>query len=390
MRRALRAAGTVAAAAFALFAPQTASAQTAPPVKIGVIFSFSGAHALLGNSIDTTIAAWLAQHKNLVGGRPVQIIKRDDNDAPETSKREAQELVIADHVDFLVGAETTPHALAIEGVSTASKTPFFIVNSNTDGILADAPYAMRFAMTWKEAVIPLAQRALKDGAKTAYAVAVDISSGTLAMQIFGDTFAAGGGKLAGTLSVPFGTTDWSAYLLRMKDAKPQAIFVMVAGGSAAVTFLKSFGSTGLGATAKLYATADLTAETSLPANGDEALGVVTSSNYTPLHDSAANRQFVKAYEAQLPKSAPVTLPSFIDVQFYDIFTAIDKAVAAQSGPLDAGKSMSALRGLAFESPRGPVQIDAQTRELRQNIYLRRTERRNGTLYNVDFETIPPQ
>jgi branched-chain amino acid transport system substrate-binding protein len=380
----------VAAALLLLSAPSASNAQTVAPVKIGVIFSFSGAHALLGNSVDTTIAAWLAQHKNQVGGRPVQIIKRDDNDAPETSKREAQELVIQDHVDFLVGAETTPHALAIEQVSTAAKTPFFIVNSNTDGILAGNPYSMRFAMTWNEAIIPLARRALKDGAKVAYTVAVDISSGTLAQQIFADTFNAGGGKAVGSLSVPFGTTDWSAYFLRIKDAKPQAVFAMVAGGSAAVTFLKSFNTIGLHATTKIYATADLTAETSLPANGDEAIGVITASNYTPLHDSPANRQFVKAYADQLPKSAPATLPSFMDVQFWDIFSAIDKAVAAQTGPLDTSKSMAALRGMAFESPRGPVQIDAQTRELRQNIYLRRTERRNGQLYNIDIETFPPQ
>jgi branched-chain amino acid transport system substrate-binding protein len=380
----------VAAALVLLAAPHATNAQAVTPVKIGVIFSFSGAHALLGNSVNNTIAAWLAAHKNQVGGRPVEIIKRDDVDAPETSKREAQELVIQDHVDFLVGAETTPHALAIEGVSTAAKTPFFIVNSNTDGILADAPYSMRFAMTWKEAVIPLARQALKDGAKSAYTVAVDISSGTLAQQIFGDTFTSGGGKTVGSLSVPFGTTDWSAYLLRMKDAKPQAVFVMVAGGSAAVTFLKMFSSVGMHATTKVYATADLTAETSLPANGDEALGVVTASNYTPLRDSAPNRAFIKAYLGQLPKTAQATLPSFMDVQFYDILTAIDKAVAAQTGPLDLTKTMTTLRGMAFESPRGPVQIDAQTRELRQNIYLRHVERRGGQLVNADFVTFPPQ
>jgi branched-chain amino acid transport system substrate-binding protein len=245
-------------------------------------------------------------------------------------------------------------------------------------------------MTWNEAVIPLARQALKDGAKAAYTVAVDISSGTLAQQIFGDTFTAGGGKTVGSLSVPFGTTDWSAYLLRMKDAKPQAVFVMVAGGSAAVTFLKMFSGAGMHATTKVYATADLTAETSLPANGDEALGVVTASNYTPTRDSAPNRQFIKAYLAQLPKSTQPTLPSFMDVQFWDILTAIDKAVTAQTGPLDLTKTMSTLRGMAFESPRGPVQIDAQTRELRQNIYLRHVERRGGQLVNADFETFPPK
>jgi branched-chain amino acid transport system substrate-binding protein len=380
----------MASALLLLAAPHASNAQTVTPIKIGIVFSFSGAHALLGSSINNTVAAWLAQHKNQIGGRPVEIIKRDDVDAPETSKREAQELVIGDHVDFLVGAETTPHALAIEGVSTASKTPFFIVNSNTDGILADAPYSMRFAMTWKEAVIPLARQALKDGAKAAYTVAVDISSGTLAQQIFGDTFTAGGGRTVGSLSVPFGTTDWSAYLLRIKDAKPQAVFVMVAGGSAAVTFLKMFNGAGMRAMTKVYATADLTAETSLPANGDEALGVVTASNYTPTRDSVPNRQFIKAYLAQLPKSTQSTLPSFMDVQFYDILTAIDKAVAAQTGPLELTKTMSTLRGMTFESPRGPVQIDAQTRELRQNIYLRHVERRAGQLVNADFETFPPQ
>jgi len=377
------------AAVLVLLAPGPSGAQPAP-VKIGVVFAMSGGHALLGKSVSATMAAWLAQHKNQVGGRPVEIIVRDDMESPDQSKRLATELVIQDHVDFLVGANATPPALAIESVSTVAKVPFFIVNANNEGILEGAPYATRYAPIWKDAVVPLARRALKDGAKTAYTISVDFSSGLLAQKMFGDAFTSAGGTVVGSLTVPVGTTEWSSFILRVRDAKPQAVFIMAAGGPTAISFLKAFNQTGLRATTKIYATADLTAEQSLPVSGDDALGAITSSNYTPLRDSALNKQFVSAFRAQFSNPGPTDLPSFMDAQFWTILTAIDKVVAAQSGPLDPSKTMATLRGLSWEAPQGPVTIDPQTRDLRQNIYLRRTERRNGQLMNVDFDTFTPQ
>jgi len=379
-----------AASALLLLTEPSPSAAQQAPIRIGVVFAVSGGHAALGKSVNTTIAAWLAQHKNLAGGRPVEVLLRDDSEQPDTAKRLATELVIQDHVDFLVGANTTPVALALAGVSTSAKVPLFIVNSNNEGITNGAPYASRFAPTWKDLVVPLARRALKDGAKTAYTISVDLASGRLAQQIFSDSFTAGGGKVVGSLAVPLGTTDWSSFMLRVRDEKPQAIFMMAAGGPTAITFLKALTLNGMRPATKIYATADLTSEQSLPPEGDDALGVVTASNYTPAHDSALNRAFVKTYLAQTANPGQTDLPSFMDVQFWDILTAIDKVVAAQSGPLDLTKTMATLRGLAWEAPQGPVWLDSQSRDLKQNVYLRRTEKRGGQLVNVDFDTFAPQ
>lgn len=386
----IRTIGAALAAVLLAFSVPGASNAQQTPVRIGVVFAMSGAHALLGKSVSTTIAAWLAQHKNQVGGRPVEVIVRDDGESPENSKRLAQELVINDHVDFLVGANATPPAMAIMSVSTSAKVPFFIVNANNEGILEGNPYSTRYALIWKDAVLPLARRALKDGAKTAYTISVDFASGILAQKIFGDAFTAGGGKVIGSLTVPLGNTEWSSYILRVKDAKPGAVFVMAAGGPTAISFLKAFNQAGLRATTKIYATADLTAEQSLPVSGDDALGAITSSNYTPLRDSALNRQFVSAFRGQISNPTATDMPSFMDAQFWTILTAIDKVVAAQKGPLDLTKTMATLRGLSWEAPQGPVSLDPQTRDLRQNVYLRRTERVNGQLVNVDFDTFTPQ
>ncbi len=182
-------------------------------------------------------------------------------------------------------------------------------------------------------------------------------------------------------------------MLRVRDEKPQAIFIMAAGGPTAISFLKALTLNGMRPATKIYATADLTSEQSLPPEGDDALGVVTSSNYTPSRNSKLNRAFVKTYLAQSAQSASpaqADLPSFMDVQFWDIFTAIDKVVAAQRGPLDLNKTIATLRGLAWETPQGPVVLDPLSRDLKQNVYLRRTEKRDGQLLNVDFDTFTPQ
>ena len=195
--------------------------------------------------------------------------------------------------------------------------------------------------------------------------------------------------MVGSVAVPLNTTDFSAYLLRAKDAKPDALFAFVGGGPSSINIVKQFGSTGLKGTMKLIGTADLISEELMAAEGTDALDVVTASNYTVDHPSKLNQDYVRIYQQVIPNPIPDDAPSFIAVQAFDALTAIDHAVAGQKGAIDPVKTIDALRGYSFESPRGPITIDAQTREVRENMYIRRTEVRGGKFVNAEIAAIPP-
>lgn len=377
-----------AAAFLCAMLPREAPAQAAP-LKIGVIMSFSGPGAVLGRSVNASIDAWLQMHHNLVGGRPVELIRRDDAHAPETARRLAQEMIVQDKIDILMGGSSTPEAVAMGEVSTQAKIPYFIINATSPGVLDKAPYAIRTSYLTPDFGPPLARWAIRNGIKTVYAVVADYSSGADTLSSLVDGMAASGGKVVGSVAVPLNTTDFSAYLLRAKDAKADALFAFVGGGPSSINIVKQFGSTGLKGTMKLIGTADLISEELMAAEGPDALDVVTASNYTVDHDSKLNRDYVRIYKQVIPNPMPDDAPSFIAVQAFDALTAIDHAVAGQKGAIDPTKTIDALRGYTFESPRGPIAIDAQTREVRENMYIRRTELRNGKFVNAEIAAIPP-
>ena len=362
--------------------PATAAA---PPLRIGVITTLSGPFTQSGKAGNAAIAAFMHEHGTTVAGRKVEIITRDDGgNAPDAAKRLAQEMIVSDHVDFLMGLVFSPNAKAVGDVSTAAKIPTFITNAAAYGILEPNPYMARFSYTLGEETQPLADWALKNGIKNVYSLVLDYSAGLDAASSFQTTFAAGGGKIVGELHVPQNSQDFSAYIQRIKDAKPQAVFAFlsVSGGP----FLKAWDAAGGPATGiKILATGDLTNETLLPADGDAALGVITAMNYSASHDSELNRTVTRDMHAA---DSSVESPDFASVAMYDALHAIYNAVAAQHGMLDPDKTMKLLRGMSFESPRGPITIDAQTRDIVQNIYIRRVEKRDGTLINHEFATVP--
>jgi branched-chain amino acid transport system substrate-binding protein len=368
--------------------PREAPAQAAP-LKIGVIMSFSGPGASLGRSVNASIDAWLVMHHNMIGGRPVVLIRRDDSHAPETARRLAQELIVQDKIDILMGGSSAPEAVAMGEVSTQAKIPYFIINATVPGILGKAPYALRTSYLTPDFGPPLARWALRNGIKTVYAVVADYSSGADTLAALSDAMAAGGGKVIGSVAVPLNTTDFSSYLLRAKDAKPDAVFGFVGGGPSSINLVKQFGTSGLKATMKLIGTADLISEELMAAEGPDALGVVTASNYVVDHNSKLNREYVRIYRQVIPNPTPDDEPSFIAVQAFDALTAMDHAVAAQKGAIDPVKTIDALRGYTFESPRGTITIDAQTREVHESMYIRRTEMRDGKFVNAEIAAFPP-
>jgi branched-chain amino acid transport system substrate-binding protein len=370
--------------------PSEAPAQDAPPLKIGVIMSFSGPGAALGRSVNGSIAAWMAMHHDMLGGRKVLLIKRDDAHAPETARRLAQELIVQDKIDLLLGGSSAPEAVAMGEVSTQAKIPYFIINATAPGILAKAPYAMRTSYLTPDFGPPLAQWALKNGIKTIYAVVADYSSGTDTLSSLTDAMAAGGGKVIGSVAVPLNTTDFSSYLLRAKDAKPGAVFGFVGGGPSSINLVKQFGTNGLKSSMKLIGTADLISEELMSAEGEYALDVVTASNYTVDHNSKLNRAYVNAYRQAIANPTPEDEPSFIAVQAFDALTAMDHAVSVQKGAVDPVKTIDALRGYTFESPRGTITFDPQTREIHESMYIRRTERtRDGKFVNSEIAAYAP-
>jgi branched-chain amino acid transport system substrate-binding protein len=373
-------------AAFATLASGGTSSAQQPPIKVGILFGFSQVGGQLGKDFDSVVTVFQKDHGQIAGGRTVVFVKRDEGAiSPETSKRLAQELIVQEHVDLLAGLLYTPNAVAAGAISTAAKMPAFVMNATTSGILAPNPYMSRYSMSQTQVTIPLAKYAYKSGARNVYVAFMDYGPGIDSGTTFEKTFAAEGGKVAGEIRMPLDATDFSPYLQRIKDAKPDALYVYLNANGTAIEFLKEAKAAGLQqAGIKLYASGDLVTEQALPAIGDAAVGVISSMNYSVTHDSAMNRAFVREF---LAANGGVP-PTFAAVGMYDALVAIYRVIDAQKGQLDPDKTMAIVKTLKFESPRGPIAIDPDTRDIVQNIYIRRTELKGGQLVNTEIDTYP--
>lgn len=376
------------AAIVGLFALAAAGAADLPPLRIGIVYSYTGGDPSAGPVLDAALAAWLAQHKGTMAGRQVELIKRDDGGvAPDVVKRQATELVVQDHVDFLLGSTFTPNAVAMASVSTQSKTPYCMVNAAGSGLLAKAPYSTRLGVTMAQITVPLAKWAWQNGVKTAYSVLANYQPGIDGGKAFADTFTAAGGKMLGEVLVPVNNTEFSAYIQRVKDAKPDAVFVFVGAGIPSVAFFKAFHQNGLDKLGiRILASGDTLEEDALPQMGDEPNGVISTLNYSEVHDTKLNRDFVNAFHAADPTKK--LEPNFFAVAAYDCMSAIDKAVTAQKGSVDPDKTMAIWSGLKLDSPRGPIEIDPQTHDITQNMYMRKTTKEGTKYEDVEFSTTP--
>jgi branched-chain amino acid transport system substrate-binding protein len=356
-----------------------------PPLKIGMVSTLSGNFTQAAKSGDAAIAAFFKAHGDTVAGRKVQIIKRDDGgNAPDTAKRLAQELIVSEHVDFLMGLVFSPNAKAVGDVSTSAKKPTFITNAAANGILEPNPYMVRFSYTEGQLTTPLAQWALKNNVKNVYTLILDYATGIDAAAGFESVFTAGGGKVLGQVRVPLNAQDFSPYVQRIKDAHPQAIFAFLSVSGA--PFLKAWDAAGGPATGiKILATGDMTNETNLPTFGDAGLGIITSMNYAASHNSPLNKRLARDMRAADPS---LDGPDFASVATYDVLQAIYKVVEAQKGNVDPDKTMQLVRGMKIESARGPIVIDPQTRDVVQNIYIRRVEKVDGKYQNTEIATYP--
>jgi branched-chain amino acid transport system substrate-binding protein len=377
----------VTATAAAVLGPSAARAQQGP-LKIGVVFSYSGSGPT-GLTFDPGINLWISQHGDRVGGRKVELIRRDDTGiAPDTARRLAQELIVENNVDAIAGIAFTPNAIAVAQVSAQAKKPFFLVNAATSNIMERSPYMSRWSFTTAQLVTPLAKWAYQNKIASAYSIVQDYGPGIDAGNAFVKAYGDAGGKIVGATRFPVTTEDFTPFLQRARDTKPEAVFVFVNASTGGASFLKAFRDVGLARDGvKLIGTGDLVSENNLPADGDLALGTITAFHYSGTHNSALNRQMIAAVERLTHHTLTA---DFTTVQVYDVMHAIYNCIDAQHGQLDPDKTIALVKGMKFESARGPIQIDPQTRDIVENVYIRRTEKRNGKLVNVEFDTIPMQ
>ena len=362
------------------------AAFAAAPVKIGLILPMSGPFAAYGKQIEHGVKLYLAQHGDTYGGRKVELILKDDN--PGTSgdidKRLAQELVVKDKVDILAGFGLTPSAFAVAPLATEAKKPMIVMNAATSAITTKSPYIIRTSMTLPQNSAPIATWAAKNGIKKVFTLVADYGPGIDAEAQFKKTFTAAGGQIVGEVRAPVKNPDFAPFLQKIKDTKPDAVFLFLPPGAETIAFMKGFKERGLEqAGIRLISTGDLPDEDILEAVGDSALGLVTSFHYSEAHKSPENQAYVAAYYKAYPKDRP----NFMSVGGYDGMHLIAEVLKKTGGSTDADKFVEAAKGMKWTSPRGPVSIDPETRDIVQTIYIRKTERVDGKLQNVEFDQV---
>ena len=380
-----RAIKIIAIVSAALFGAAGASAQET--IKVGLVAEFSGPFARYGTQMHNGIKAYMKQHGDTVAGKKVEIILRDTTGpSPDIAKRLAQELITRDKVDFLAGFGLTPNALAVAPLATEAKKPMIVMNAASSVITTKSPYIARFSMTLPQVTQPIAVWGAKNGIRKVYTIVSDYAPGIDAELAFNKTFTAGGGEVVGSVRVPLKNPDFAPFVQRAKDAKPEAVFIFVPAGEQGIAFVKAFTERGLReARIKLIGPGDVVDDDVLEAMGDPTLGIVTTHHYSAAHDSPENKAFRRAYAEVTDGSSR---PNFMAVAGYDGIAAIYQVAAKLGGKIDGDQAMSLLKGLKLNSPRGPIQIDPETRDIVQTVYVRRVERVNDGLYNVEFDKFP--
>jgi branched-chain amino acid transport system substrate-binding protein len=369
-----------ALACFAALAPATAQ-DTA--FKIGLILPLTGPFASTGKQLEAAARLYMAQNGDTVAGRKVVLIVKDDTGAADVTKRIAQELVVNDKVQVLAGFGLTPLAMATAPVATQSKTPLVVMSAATSAVTEASPYIVRTSFTVPQVVTTLADWAVKNNIKKVVTLVTDYAPGLDSEKYFSQRFSANGGQVIESLRVPLRGPDFAPFLQRVRDAKPDALFAFVPAGVGS-SLMRQFSERGLDkAGIRMIAEGSVTDDDILDSMGDAALGIVTAHHYSAAHDSSLNRKFVEAFG----KANSGLRPNFMAVGAYDGMRVIYEAAKATQGKGDGDALLQAMKGQIFESPRGPMYIDAQTRDVVHNIYIRRVDKIDGKLWNREIQTV---
>lgn len=373
---------TAAALAAATLATSTMALAQDNTFKIGLLLPMTGPFASTGRQIEAAARLYMAQNGNTVAGKKVELIVKDDTGTPDVTKRLAQEMVVNEKVQVLAGFGLTPLALATAPIATQSKTPMVVMAAATSSITEASPYIVRTSFTLPQVTVGIADWAPKNGIKKVVSLVTDYGPGIDAERTFKDRFSFNGGQVVEAVRVPLRNPDFAPFLQKVRDAKPDAVFAFVPSGAGSA-LMKQFVERGLDkAGIRLVATGDVTDDDLLNEMGETAVGVVTSHHYSAAHKSALNQKFVEAFG----KANKGMRPNFMAVGGYDGMRVIYEAAKASKGQ-GGDALLAAMKGQVFESPRGPIFIDAQTRDIVQNVYIRKVEKVGGQLYNVEFETL---
>ncbi len=352
--------------------------------KIGLILPMTGQSASTGKQIEAAARLYMAQNGDKVAGRKIELIVKDDGGVPDATKRIAQELVVNDKVGVLSGFGLTPLALATAPIATQSKTPMVVMSAATSSITEASPFIVRTSFTLPQCAVAMGDWAPKNGLKRVVTLVTDYGPGIDAERFFKERMQLNSAQVIESLRVPLRNPDFAPFLQKVRDLKPDALFVFVPSGAGAAV-MKQFLERGMDkAGIKLIGTGDLTDDDQLNDMGDGALGVVTAHHYSAAHPSALNKKFVEAFK----KANNGLRPNFMAVGGYDGMRVIYEALKNTKGGQGGGEAvLAAMKGQIFESPRGQIYIDAQTRDVVHNIYLRKVEKKDGQLYNVEFDVI---
>ena len=374
--------GALAAGVAAVSASRVAWA--ADELKIGLILPLTGPFASTGLQIEAACRLYIARNGDTVAGRKVVLIVRDDTGlAPETTKRIAQDLVVQEKVSILAGFGLTPLALAAAPIATEAKVPMVVMAAATSIIPTRSPFIVRTSFALPQATAPIAEWALKNNIKRVVTMVTDYGPGLDAEKAFVKRFTEGGGTIVESIRTPLQNPDFSPFLQRAKDAKPDALFIFVPSGQGTAV-MKQFADRGLAdAGIKLIGTGDVVDDDILDAIGEPALGVVTSFHYSAAHPSPENKAYVEAFM----KANNGKRPNFMSVGGYDGMHLIYEAEKKTGGSNDGEKIIEAMKGMSWTSPRGPMSIDPATRDVVQTVYIRKVEKKDGHYWNVEFDKI---
>ena len=356
------------------------------PVKVGVVAPFSGPQGDYGKQIEAGMRAFLKLHGDSFAGRKIEILTRDTGGPNgDVAKRLSQELVTRDNVDFLAGYGFTPEAMASAPVATEAKKPMVVMNAASSAVTTRSPYIVRFSMTLPQVSAPMATWAVMNDIKRVYTIVSDFAPGIDSETAFKKEFEARGGVVVDSVRTPLRNPDFSPYIQRIKDSKPQAVFVFVPAGEQSIAFMKAFDERGLAKEGiRVIGPGDITDDDVLNAIGEPVVGVITSHHYSADHDSRENKAFVKAF-GEVQKE--LKRPNFMAVGGYDGMAAIAEVVKKLGNKIDGDAAMEILKNTKLMSPRGPIAIDPATRDIVQTVYIRRVEKRGGEYWNVEFDKV---
>jgi len=371
-----------AALALALLGVTPANAEDT--IKIGIIMPYSGQFADTSAQMDNAIKLYMQQRGDTVVGKKLELIRKDTGGiAPDIAKRLAQELVVRDHVDILAGFVLTPNALAAADVSAEAKKFMVVMNAATSIITLKSPFLARTSTTTPQLNQTLGTWAATHGIRRVYSMVSDYGPGIDAETAFHTGFKEAGGEIVGSVRFPVTNPDFSAFVQRAKDENPDAIYIWIPGGAQPAAIGKALAERGIDASkVKILGQDALAGESALKSMGDVAIGIITCGEYDYNLNLPLNHEFVKAYNAEFKRN-----PDFFSIGGYDGMHLIYETLKKTRGKTDGDSLIAAAKGMSWLSPRGPITIDPETRDIIQTVYIRRVEKISGDLVNVEFDKV---